>query len=95
MAAPTKRHTQHYEVPMIRFFTRLFGSRTPAPAKSAPRTILSVETLEAREAPSGFGASQILKQISHAIQSNGIHKEVSHVSLAQALTMTNAVGSRH
>jgi hypothetical protein len=38
---------------MIRFFTRLFASRTPA-RRPARRVSLSVEPLETRETPSGL-----------------------------------------
>ena len=63
---------------MIRFFTRLFATRTPAATRPARRVSLSVESLETRETPSGMGVSKILKEISHVLKESAA-LQLSHL----------------
>lgn len=68
---------------MIRFFTRLFGSRTPA-SKPTRRAFLSVETLETREAPSSG-----LSPIYHVTPEHATHQVEKRIEKKNTLTVKN------
>lgn len=87
---------------MLRFFTGLFGARTThntSATKTAQRVTLSVESLESRATPSGI--SQVLKHIGDALHTsqalaNKLHPvQVSHMTLAQALTVNGHTITLH
>ncbi len=67
---------------MTRFLAALFAARTPAAAR---RPSLGMESLEARDTPSGM-IGHALSKISHAVHSHGLPHLHTTATLASIFT---------